>query len=131
MRVVQALYQWQVSGGDLIQIEKQFLNQKKGKISKAFFSNLFINIPKNTELLDSLIQPFLEKKIDELGQVERSILYLGAYELNFQPEVPYRVVINEAVGLAKTFAAEGAYRLINTILDRLATKLRVVEVKTR
>ncbi|MBT3439573.1 MAG: N utilization substance protein B, partial [Gammaproteobacteria bacterium] len=60
-RVVQALYQWLVSGGDIIQIEQQFLNQKEGKISKAFFSNLFINIPKNISVLDEIINPTLER----------------------------------------------------------------------
>ena len=96
-RVVQALYQWLVSGDDLEEIERQFLNQKEGKISKAFFSNLFINIPKNISLLDEIIKPSLDRSINELGPIERAVLYLGVYELKFQPEVPYKVVINEAV----------------------------------
>ena len=75
-RVVQALYQWLVSDDDLVEIEKQFLNQKAGKISKAFFSNLFTNIPKNISLLDEIIKPSLDRGIDELGPTERAILYL-------------------------------------------------------
>ena len=127
-RVVQALYQWLVSGDDLAEIEKQFLNQKAGKISKAFFSNLLINIPKSISLLDEIIKPSLDRSIDELGPTERAILYLGVYELKFQPEVPYKVVINEAVELTKRYAAEGAYKLINTALDKIAQDLRSVEV---
>ena len=75
-RVVQAIYQWLLSGGDLAQIEKQFLNQKEGKISKAFFSNLFINIPKTISLLDEIIEPSLDRNLDELGPTERAVLYL-------------------------------------------------------
>ena len=127
-RVVQALYQWLVSGDDLAVIERQFLNQKEGKISKAFFSNLFVNIPKNISILDEIIKPSLDRSLDELGPTERAVLYLGVYELKFQPEIPYKVVINEAVELTKLYGAESAYRLINTSLDKIAKDLRSVEV---
>ena len=127
-RVVQALYQWLVSDDDLAEIEKQFLNQKEGKISKAFFSNLFINIPKTISILDEIIKPSLDRSIDELGPTERAVLYLGVYELKFQPEVPYKVVINEAVELTKLYGAESAYKLINMSLDKIAQDLRSVEV---
>ena len=127
-RVVQALYQWLVSDDDLAEIEKQFLNQKEGKISKAFFSNLFTNIPKNISLLDEIIKPSLDRRLDELGPTERAVLYLGVYELKFQPEVPYKVVINEAVELTKLYGAENAYKLINSSLDIIAQDLRSVEV---
>ena len=127
-RVVQALYQWLVSGDDLVEIEQQFLNQKEGKISKAFFSNLFINIPKTISILDEIIKPSLDRSIDELGPTERAVLYLGVYELKFQPEVPYKVVINEAVELTKLYGAEKAYKLINSSLDKIAQDLRSVEV---
>ena len=127
-RVVQALYQWLVSGDELAEIEKQFLNQKEGKISKAFFSNLFTNIPKNISLLDEIIKPSLDRRLDELGPTERAVLYLGVYELKFQPEVPYKVVINEAVELTKLYGAENAYKLINSSLDIIAQDLRIVEV---
>ena len=130
-RVVQAIYQWLVSGGDLAQIEKQFLNQKEGKISKAFFSNLFINIPKNISLLNEIVEPSLDRSIDELGPTERAILYLGAYELKFQLEVPYKVVINEAVELTKLYGADGAYKLINTSLDKIAQNVRSIEVSDK
>ena len=127
-RVVQALYQWLVSGDDLTEIEKQFLNQKEGKISKAFFSNLFTNIPKNISILDEIIKPSLDRNINELGPIERAVLYLGVYELKFQLEVPYKVVINEAVELTKLYGAESAYKLINSSLDKIAKDLRSVEV---
>ena len=127
-RVVQALYQWLISSDDLVEIEKQFLNQKEGKISKAFFSNLFTNIPKNISILDEIIKPSLDRNINELGPIERAVLYLGVYELKFQLEVPYKVVINEAVELTKLYGAESAYKLINSSLDKIAKDLRSVEV---
>ena len=126
-RVVQALYQWLVSGENIIQIEQQFLNQKEGKISKAFFSNLLLNIPKNIAALEDIIHPTLDRDIGELGPTEKAILYLGVYELMFQPEVPYKVVINEAVELAKLYGAEGSFKLVNSSLDKIAPELRAVE----
>ncbi|WP_369177631.1 transcription antitermination factor NusB [Candidatus Thiodubiliella endoseptemdiera] len=130
-RIVQALYQYMLSGGEVLKIEQQFLNQKKGKISKAFFSDLFINILKNRNELDELITPTISRNTDELGAVEHAILYLGTYELKNSFEVPYKVVINEALEIAKTYGAEGAYKLINASLDKLAHALREVEIKER
>ena len=127
-RAVQALYQWLTSGGEIVQIEQQFLNQKEGKISKAFFSNLILNIPKNISVLDEIIEPSLDRDFSELGPTEKAVMYLAVYELKFQPEVPYKVVINEAVRLARLFGAEGAYKLINTSLDKIAKELRSLEL---
>ncbi|ABL02261.1 NusB antitermination factor [Candidatus Ruthia magnifica str. Cm (Calyptogena magnifica)] len=123
-RVVQALYQYLVSGGEILQIEQQFLNQKQGKISKAFFSNLFINILKNKSLLDEIIAPTINRETEQLGAVEHAILYLGAFELKFSPGVPYKIVINESLELAKLYGAEGAHKLINVSLDKLAQTLQ-------
>ena len=127
-RVVQALYQWLTSGGEIVQIEQQFLNQKEGKISKAFFSNLILNIPKNISVLDEIIEPSLDRDFSELGPTEKAVMYLAVYELKFQTEVPYKVVINEAVELTKLYGADSAYKLINTSLDKIAKELRSLEL---
>ena len=127
-RVVQALYQWLTSGGEIVQIEQQFLNQKEGKISKAFFSNLILNIPKNISVLDEIIEPSLDRDFSELGPTEKAVMYLAVYELKFQLEVPYKVIINEAVELTKLYGADGAYKLINTSLDKIAKELRSLEL---
>ncbi|MCS5589359.1 MAG: transcription antitermination factor NusB [Candidatus Thioglobus sp.] len=127
-RVVQALYQWLTSGGEIVQIEQQFLNQKDGKISKAFFSNLILNIPKNISVLDEIIEPSLNRDFSELGPTEKAVMYLAVYELKFQTEVPYKVIINEAVELTKLYGADGAYKLINTSLDKIAKELRLLEL---
>ena len=92
---------------------------------------MFLNIPKNITLLDEIIEPSLDRGVDELGPTERAILYLGAYELKFQPEVPYKVVINEAVELTKLYGADGAYKLINTSLDKIAQNVRRIEVSDK
>ena len=126
-RVVQALYQWLVSGDDIKKIEREFLNQKEGKISKAFFSNLLLNIPKKIAVLDEIINSSLDRDIDELAPTEKAILYLGVYELKFQLEVPFKVVINEAVELSKLYGAEGSFKLINSSLDKIAPELRSTE----
>ena len=127
-RVVQALYQWLTSGGEIVQIEQQFLNQKEGKISKAFFSNLILNIPKNISVLDEIIEPSLNRDFSELGPTEKAVMYLAVYELKFQTEVPYKVIINEAVELTKLYGADSAYKLINTSLDKIAKELRLLEL---
>jgi len=127
-RAVQALYQWLTSGGEIVQIEQQFLNQKEGKISKSFFSNLILNIPKNISVLDEIIEPSLDRDFSELGPTEKAVMYLAVYELKFQTEVPYKVVINEAVELTKLYGADGAYKLINTSLDKIAKELRSLEL---
>ena len=127
-RVVQALYQLLTSGGEIVQIEQQFLNQKEGKISKSFFSNLILNIPKNISVLDEIIEPSLDRDFSELGPTEKAVMYLAVYELKFQTEVPYKVIINEAVELTKLYGADGAYKLINTSLDKIAQKLRSLEL---
>jgi len=127
-RVVQALYQWLTSGGEIVQIEQQFLNQKEGKISKAFFSNLILNIPKNISVLDEIIEPSLDRDFSELGPTEKAVMYLAVYELKFQTEVPYKVIINEAIELTKLYGADGAYKLINTSLDKIAKELRSLEL---
>ena len=127
-RVVQALYQWLVSGENIKKIEQQFLNQYDGKISKAIISNLLLNFPKNIAALEDIIHPTLDRDIGELGPTEKAILYLGVYELMFQPEVPYKVVINEAVELAKLYGAEGSFKLVNSSLDKIALELRSVEL---
>ena len=135
--VLQALCQWLISGGELSQIEQQFHNKIKSKrkrdsnISKKFFSNLFLNIPKKISILDEIIVPSLDRDLIEIGPTEKAALYIGVYELKFQPEVPYKVVINEAVRLTKLYGAEGAYKLINSSLDKIAQNVRRIQVSDK
>lgn len=126
----QALYTWQVGGQDIVDIDSQYrLEHDMSKLDQEFFNELLHQVPAHIQELEAHIIPLLDREIDSLDPVERSILRLGAYELAFRPDVPYKVVINESVELAKTFGAEDGHKYVNSILDGLAQKLRNVEVK--
>ena len=125
---LQALYQWQMAGQDLGDIESQFLNEQDlGGADLGYFSELLRSIPRQTTELDEQYRPFLDRAVDELDPIELAILRIGAYELMRHPEIPFRVVINEAVELAKTFGADQSHRYINGVLDKAARELRAVE----
>ena len=127
---VQALYQWQLTQQDPDQIEDHFILDHDVKdVDLEYFHNLIREIPLRLHELDDHIIPFLDRTIEDLDPVERAILRIGAYELEFHPEVPYKVVINEAVELAKTFGAEDGHKYVNAVLDRTAEELRNSEIK--
>ncbi len=130
---LQSLYQWQLSGNDLSDIEQSFAElvageQEIAKIHQGLFEELLHQIPARVTELDEAINPFLDRSADQLDPIEQVILRIGAYELLFKPELPYRVAINEGVELAKEFGAEQSHRYINGILDKLAHKVRAIEV---
>lgn len=129
-KAVQALYQWQVSRQDMNEIDAQFSEeQDMRKVDIAYFQELLHQVPKHLEELDAQIAPALDRTLAEVDPVERAILRIGAYELQFRPDVPYRVVINEAVELAKVFGGEQGYKYVNSVLDKVARNLRVTEMK--
>ncbi|WP_027351577.1 transcription antitermination factor NusB [Halotalea alkalilenta] len=97
----------------------------------ALFHTLLHGVAAACSQLDASLSPLLDRSIDELDPIELAILRLGAYELAERPEVPYRVVINEGVELAKSFGATDGHKYVNGILDKLAARLRSVEVKAR
>jgi len=124
---VQALYQWQIAGQNIKDIIQQFReNEAPNSYEDAYFSTLVRGVPTNLNDLDAVLAPCLDRSIGSVDPVERAILRLGAYELSHCPEVPYRVVINEGVELAKVFGAEEGHKYINGVLDKLARKLRSV-----
>lgn len=130
-KAVQALYQWQVSRQDMNEIDAQFSEeQDMRKVDIAYFQELLHQVPKRLEELDAQIAPALDRTLAEVDPVERAILRIGAYELQFRPEIPYRVVINEAIEMAKTFGGEQGYKYVNSVLDKVARTLRVTEMKT-
>lgn len=128
----QALYTWQMAGQDLADIEEQYrLEHDMTKVDQEYFSELLHKVPALVQELDDHITPLLDRDLDRVDPVERAILRLGAYEMAFRLDVPYRVVINEGVELAKTFGAEDSHKYINSILDGIARKLRAVEIKAK
>jgi N utilization substance protein B len=129
---VQAIYQWQMAGQDVADIINQFLEEQDlNSFEIPYFQDLLKGVPRHLEELDELIKPTLNRTIESVDPVERAILRLGAYELSHKPEVPYRVVINEAVELAKVFGAEQGHKFVNGVLDQVAKKVRAVEVNLR
>jgi N utilization substance protein B len=129
---VQAIYQWQIAGQDIADIINQFLEEQDlNSFEIPYFQDLMKGVPNHLRELDELLRPALDRAIESVDPVERAILRLGAYELSHKPEVPYRVVINEAVELAKVFGAEQGHKFVNGVLDQVAKKVRTVEVKAR
>jgi len=129
---LQGVYQWRVTAGDEEQIEKQILAEKNlGRYDKELFSKLLRGALSQHANLEALLAPHLDRPLAELSPVEFSVLLLGAFELSQHIEVPYKVVINEAVELAKTFGGTDGHKYVNGVLDKLAVQVRAVEFATR
>tara|TARA_R110000822_G_scaffold187752_19_gene326835 strand:+ start:7552 stop:7995 length:444 start_codon:yes stop_codon:yes gene_type:complete len=128
--LVQALYQWQVSGSDIGVIETEFFTDNNmAKVDTEFFRELLHGIPGKLDEIDGAYEPHLDRKSKDLDPISRAILRVGTYELSFRIDVPYKVAINEAVNLAKKFGPTDAYKYINGILDKVAMAKRAVEIK--
>lgn len=128
--LVQALYQWQLSGSDLHSIEAEFfVDNDMRKVDTDYFRELLHGIPGRLSEIDAAYEGHLDRKSKDLDPVSRALLRMGCYELCFRIDVPYKVSINEAVNLAKTFGPTDAYKYINGILDKVAIEKRAVEVK--
>lgn len=131
---LQALYQWQMAGQDLAQIEQQFMEPgaydfaedtpSALKVDKAYFHELLHEIPAHLTQLDPQIQPHMNRPLEQVDPVERAILRIGAYELMFRPEVHHRIILNEAIELAKRFGAEQSHRFVNGVLDKVRYQVR-------
>lgn len=129
---VQALYQWQMTGQNLSLIEQQFIEEEWLKdAQKSYFNELFHGVPTNLDVIDQALGEFVDRPVDAIDPVERAILRLGAYELLYRLNMPYRVVINESVNLAKCFGADGSHKYVNGILDKVAQQKRAVEINAK
>jgi len=129
---VQALYQWQMTGQNLNLIEQQFLDEDWLKdAQKSYFNELFHGVPTNLDVIDQALGEFVDRPVDIIDPVERAILRIGAYELLYRLNMPYRVVINESINLAKCFGADGSHKYINGILDKIAQQKRALEIRGR
>ena len=129
---LQGIYQWRVTAGDVAKIEQQIHAEKNiGRYDKELFSKLLRGALENHADLEALLAQYLDRPFAELSPVEFAVLLLGAFELSQHLEVPYKVVINEAVELAKTFGGTDGHKYVNGVLDKLAAKLRAVESRAR
>jgi len=129
---MQGVYEWRLSAKPASLIEKATLAEKSiGRYDLELFCQLLRGVIAESDNLAERLTPHLDRPVSELSPVEFSVLLLGAYELIHQPEVPYRVVINEAVELAKTFGGSDGHKFVNGVLDKLAAQVRAVEVKAK
>ena len=129
---MQAMYQWQLTGHDVADIELQFRRDNDmHKVDREYFHALLHGVPASLDTIDAALEPLLDRRLAELSQVEKAILRLGAFELLERLDVPYRVVINEGIELAKIFGAEDSFKYVNGVLDRLARSTRAAETASR
>jgi transcription antitermination protein NusB len=129
---LQGLYQWQLSAAEVSAIERD-LSESSGfhKIDEDYFRTILRGAIGQSAELYAAMQPHLDRKVQELSPIERAILLIGGYELKHQLDVPYRVVINEAVELAKTYGGTDGHKYVNGVLDKLAGDARAVEMAKR
>lgn len=126
--LVQAVYQWQMAHADTFVLESEFLaSQALDRADVEFFQEILRGVVHHSAELDALFAGYLDRAVRSLDQVELAILRLGAFELKNRIDVPYRVVIDEYVELAKLFGAEDSFKYINGVLDRLAREVRKLE----
>lgn len=127
---LQALYQWQMTGANIGEIETQFrVDNDMRKTDVSYFHELLHEIPKCVNELDDAFRPLLDRELKDLDRVELAILRIGTYELSKRPDVPFKVAINEGIELAKHFGATDSHKYVNGILDKVAQRLRVLELK--
>ncbi|TBU95905.1 transcription antitermination factor NusB [Phytopseudomonas dryadis] len=127
---MQALYSWHIAGQALNEIEAQFrVDNDFSAVDGAYFHEILHGVPRQKSEIDSAFEPLLDRPLDEIDPVELSILRLSTYELRNRIDVPYRVVINEGIELAKVFGATDGHKFVNGVLDKLAPKLRADEVR--
>ena len=126
--VLQGLYQLSMNGGSPDRVILQFKEDFDLKRTDvAYFEELLGTIARNPEPIDEIIGPVLDRALDELTPVERAVLQIGVYELTHRFDVPYRVVINEGIELAKQFGATDSFKYVNSVLDRIAQTQRAAE----
>ncbi|MCB1848203.1 MAG: transcription antitermination factor NusB [Halieaceae bacterium] len=127
---MQALYQWLMADASLSVIEAEFrADYDFSHVDLEYFQALLHGVPAHVDELEARLEPLLDRKLDDLDPIERTLLRMGTFELEHRLDVPYRVVINEGVALAKKFGATDSHKYVNGVLDKVARELRQTEIK--
>jgi N utilization substance protein B len=127
-RAAQALYAWQIGGNPMCDVIEEFRHEQDMEIADLdYFEDLLRGVEKHCVELDAGLAPWLDRDMAQVDPIERAILRLAAYELRHRPDVPYRVVLNEAVEVAKRFGAEHGHTYVNGVLDKAAREWRAAE----
>jgi len=125
---VQALYQWATTGNYLADIEQHFTEEFDFRgADTEYFRELLHGVPADLSAIEAAMEPYLDIALEKLGPVERAVLRLAVWELKSRPDVPYRVVLSEAVALSKKSGAAESHRFVNGVLDKVARDLRPAE----
>ena len=125
---MQALYQWQMTADDIDGIERQFFEENDMKnVDQEYFSELLLGVLQELPSIDTELEKHMSRNINSVDPVERAILRIAGYEFIKRPDVPYRVVLNEAVVLTKKFCAEKSHTFVNAVLDKVARDTRTHE----
>lgn len=131
-RALQALYAWQLSGSAIGAVVDQFRHEQDMEVADLeYFEDLVRGVESHCAELDAGLLPFLGREVAQVDPIERAALRLGAYELRYRIDVPYRVVINEAIETTKRFGADHGHTYVNGVLDKLAGQWRTAEYRGR
>ena len=131
---MQAIYQWQMTGDSIAGIKTQFFEENnmaalESKVDSEFFSEIVSGVASSISEIDPYLEKNMSRSVESVDPVERSILRIAVYELINRFDVPYKVVLNEAVNITKEFCSEKSHTFVNAVLDKVAKEIRHVEVK--
>lgn len=127
--VLQALYQWLMSGSELHEIEAQFrVINNMDKVDVDYFCRILYGVPTHLESLEQSFTPFLDREVNALNPIELTVLRIGSFELFHCPEIPYKVVLDESISLTKEFGSQDGHKYVNGVLNNLAQQVRAVEI---
>lgn len=127
---LQAMYQWQLSDAAITDIETEFLlHHIEKKIDLEYFKTLLHGIPTSLDVIDAHIKPLLKRPFNEIDPIELAMIRIAVYELQYRPEIPYRIIINEALELTKKFGSSDGFKFVNGVLDKIARNVRPDEMK--
>ncbi|GGA08713.1 transcription antitermination factor NusB [Dyella caseinilytica] len=127
-RALQALYAWQMSGSSMNSVIEQFRHEQDMEVADLeYFEDLLRGVERNVQAIDEALQPYIDRDVAQIDPIERAVLRLAGYELKFRPDVPYRVIINEAIEVTKRFGADHGHSYVNGVLDKLAAQARGAE----
>ena len=122
---LQAIYQWQLTGQNASEIETQFLEDQPVRgADLSYFHDLVAGVIANVTVIDETFSPHLTRPLEDLDQVDKAVLRLGTFELLYRQEVPYKVVINESILLAKEFAEQDSHKFVNGVLDKVVKAIK-------
>ena len=127
-RALQAIYAWQISGGTAQQVIAQFAHEQAHEVADLeYFEDLVRGVMKHAGELDAALAEFVDREVEQVDPIERAALRIAAYELRHRPDIPYRVVINEAIDTTKRFGSEHGHTYVNGVLDHAAAAWRTAE----